>query len=247
MVVVYHLRDRLFLLSIGGVFMVATGCGSLSLAVRATQPQLDHPAKLQVTLARQQASGEAPDCLRLSAGATAKIDGVALQLKDRGGLDAQGHRCRPARFVLGGATRPGPAAESVVVVEDGDLSAEMHVANLLVARRPRITPGRTLRAGDRVTLTWEPKSDRVFPPLSGLGLFFYGQADGFSGQLGAHRIERVGRRYRFTLPPMRVGKVKLRLEPGAPQPRVKVLSCGVAHCEGGPALPARPITLTIVE
>jgi len=227
--------------------LLASGCSNLALSVRATQPKVGGPVDLAVLLQRDRRPGEELDCLTVGAGATATVDGLVLKLVSRGGKVAGARRCKPARFELpGGAALPLPRAESTVEVKDGERTATMRVAHLLSQRRLSIKPGKRLSAGDRASVTWRPESDRVFPPMSGLGLYFYWPAEGFSGSLGAARIGRKGRVYSFTVPPMRQGPVWLRLEPGAPHPRAEVLSCSVASCQGGPALPARPLRLQIV-
>jgi hypothetical protein len=239
--------------------VLAAGCSNLVLGVRATQPRIEQRVQLRVTLEREQQRGAEPDCLVLPSASKASVDGVNLKLVDRGGLAKGGGRCKAARFELVGDVAPGPKAESVVRVElpsAGDAAAEvaeMRVAHLLTPRRPALAPRHApaaattqVRAGDPVTLTWAPETDRLFPAMSGLGLYFYWKADSFSGQLGAQRIRREGRAFHFTVPPMRAGPVKLRLEPGHPHPRVQVLECSVARCDGGPALPAQPIELRVL-
>ncbi len=230
----------------------ASACSSLVLSVRATQPKIDEPVQVVVTLEREQERGAELDCLVVAATSTASVDGVALKLVERGGRDKSGTRCRPARFELRSDAAPTPSKESVVRVElagddggEGEV-AEMRVAHLLTPRRPTLSPSTRVRAGDPVTLSWSPETDELFDAMSGLGLYFYWEADDFSGQLGAKRIRREGRAFHFTVPTMRIGRVKLRLEPGTPHPRVKVLACNVSRCDGGPALPARPIELRVV-
>lgn len=224
---------------------LASGCSSLALTVRAMQPRADGPVELQVLLMRERRAGDDAPCLRVSRRARARVDGAPLQLKERGGRNAGGG-CKPVRFELAaGARRPTAQAVNTITVSDGELEARVSIARLLSPRRLRVRPSKTLRSGDRASVSW-PKPDQVFAPLPQRSLYFYWPADGFSGTLGPHRIEQQGRSFHFTVPAMRPGNIWLRLEPGAPHPRARVVECSVARCDAGAALPARPLRLKIV-
>jgi hypothetical protein len=160
--------------------------------------------------------------------ATLGFPGGIARPQRASGMEWQIENCSPAMFTWQpdpGAPRPDA---SQVVVERAGHHAEMTVAHLLATRTLAVRPGTTVHAGDHVTLEWNPRADEWSGYPSDPEVHLYEPSE-----ITTHaHVVAAPPDFRFTMPAVRPGKIRLDLNHLYLEAHPKIRSCiGVAKCE----------------
>jgi hypothetical protein len=142
--------------------------GGRVVVVLADGPQ--DPTHVQVSLLLQNAVGER--CVALARSVRATLDGEPMEYRAPSKDPGVDTACTLPRYTLRVPRGSGPEA-SVVLLSQGDRELRVDVLGLTVPRGlgPALAAAQPLVAGERISLEWQPATDR-FLPLAAGGVFF---------------------------------------------------------------------------
>jgi hypothetical protein len=186
-------------------------------------------------------AGRDGGCLVVDSGWQVSVDGIPLERRYAGGearptmisgVALQISKCANPWFRSRAGARFERRPTSLVVVEEGQRRGSMTVRLLFTPRGLRVLPSSQLRPGERVTLEWQPLSDRWvgYDLSTTAALHRPGEED---VNIARSQLTIDPPRFSFVLPEVHPGPATIRLSTLYLEALPEIVACtGLASCYG---------------